>query len=128
MKRKQFWHLMVKGRLSFFLPLALFFSLQSVKAGTVKLTITSIEPAFEGKAFGNVGAYEKLRGKAYGEIDAKLPQNALITDLQLAPRNTRGMVEYSMDIYILKPMEMQRGNHKIFAEIPNRGQQAFWRF
>jgi hypothetical protein len=56
-----------------------------------------------GRIFGTVGAYEKLTGKAYGEVDPYLPQNALITDIQLAPRNARGMVEYSTDIYILKP-------------------------
>lgn len=128
MKEEQFWHLLVKERLFFFLLLALFFSLQNVKAGIVRIKITSIELAFEGRTFGNVGAYEKLKGKAYGEVDPQLPQNALITDLQFAPRSSHGMVEYSMDIYILKPVEMQRGNHKIFAEIPNRGSKLFGGF
>jgi hypothetical protein len=111
-----------------FLLLALLFALKA-EAGIVRIAITSIEsPAFGGKTFGKVGAYEKLRGKAYGEIDPKLPQNALITDLQFAPRNSRGMVEYSIDIYMLKPIDMKRGNHKIFAEIPNRGGKLFGAF
>jgi hypothetical protein len=113
----------------FFLLSVIFFMSSIAEAGIVRIAITSIEsPAFQGKVFGDAGAYEKLRGKAYGEVDPKLPQNALITDLQLAPRNTRGMVEYSMDIYILKPIALERGNHKIFAEIPNRGSKLFGEF
>src|SRR2546425_8354702 len=62
----------------------------------------SQSPTFEGRTFGSVGAYEKLRGKAYGEVDPHDRRNRVITDIELAPRNARGNVEYSMDIYILK--------------------------
>src|SRR5689334_18409268 len=51
-------------------------------------------PAYEGKSFGSVGQYEILAGKAYGEVDPKDPHNTIITDIQFAPRNARGMVEY----------------------------------
>lgn len=102
--------------------------LPKVQAGIVKIQITSREPAFGGKTFGNVGAYEKLKGKAYGEVDPNLPQNALITDIQLAPRNARGMVEYTTDIYILKPLDLSKGNHKLFENIPNRGNKTFSAF
>lgn len=95
-------------------------------AGIVRLEITSVEkPTFEGRTFGRVGAYEKLRGRAYGEIDPDDPRNAVITDLQLAPRNARGRVEYSMDVYILKPVDLARGNHKLFFEVNNRGLKLF---
>ncbi len=96
------------------------------KAGIVRIEITSREsPCFEGRVFGAVGAYEKLRGKAYGAVDPSLPHPAVITDILLAPRNFRGMVEYSMDIYILRPLDPDRGNHKLFVEIPNRGGKLF---
>lgn len=95
-------------------------------ARIIRIEITSREsPTFGGKAFGTVGAYEKLRGKAYGELDPASPQNALITDMGLAPRNARGMVEYAMDIYILKPIDLSRGNHKLFLEVNNRGGKLF---
>ena len=102
-------------------------SIATLLANPVYARITRIEittrqtPTFEGKVFGNVGAYEKLRGKAYGELDPTSPQNALITDLRLAPRNARGMVEYAMDIYILKPIDLSKGAHKLFLEVNNRG-------
>jgi hypothetical protein len=69
-----------------------------------------------------VGPYEKLRGKAYGEVDPADPRNAVITDLKLAPRNARGKVEYSMDIFILKPIDLRRGNHKLILDFNNRGE------
>ena len=95
-------------------------------ARIVRIEITSREsPTFSGKVFGTVGVYEKLRGKAYGELDPNSPQNALITDIQLAPRNNRGMVEYAMDIYILKPIDLNKGNHKLFLEVNNRGGKLF---
>lgn len=96
------------------------------EARIVRIDITSRQsPTFEGRTFGTVGAYEKLRGRAYGEIDPNLPQNALITDIMLAPRNAKGMVEYAMDIYILKPITLSKGNHKLFLEVNNRGAKLF---
>ncbi|GAB4041933.1 alpha/beta hydrolase domain-containing protein [Spirosoma jeollabukense] len=101
----------------------------TTQARIIRIEITSRQsPTFEGKVFGRVGAYEKLRGKAYGELDPASPQNALITDIALAPRNARGLVEYSMDIYILKPMNLSQGNHKLFLEINNRGGKLFGGF
>ncbi len=100
-----------------------------VHAGIVKIEITSIEsPAFGGKVFGTVGAYEKLIGKAYGAVDPNNSHNAGITDIALAPRNAKGMVEYSMDIYILKPVNLNNGNHKLFFEVNNRGAKLFGGF
>ena len=64
---------------------------------------------------GSVGQYEKIRGIAYGEVDPSDPRNAVITDIELAPVNAQGMVEYSMDIFILKPVDLNRGNHHILS-------------
>lgn len=86
-------------------------------------------PTFEGRTFGSVGAYEKLRGKAYGELDPADRRNAVITDIELAARNpAAGKVEYSMDIYILKPIDLNKGNHKVYMEVNNRGGKLFGSF
>jgi len=85
----------------------------------------SQSPVFDGRVFGpngSVGPYETLRGKAYGELDPNDPRNALITDIALAPRNARGKVEYSMDIFILKPVDLRKGNHKTILDFNNRGE------
>ena len=62
-----------------------------------------------------------MRGKAYGEVDPTDLHNAVITDIELAPRNANGKVDYSMDIFILKPVDLRRGNHKVFLDMNNRG-------
>ena len=99
------------------------------QARIIRIEITSVQsPTFDGKLFGRVGAYEKLRGKAYGELDPANPQNAVITDIGRAPRNAKGFVEYAMDIYILKPVNLTSGNHKLFLEINNRGSKLFGGF
>jgi hypothetical protein len=78
-------------------------------------------------SFGSVGQYEKLRGTAYGELDPSDPRNAVITDIELAPVNDRGMVEYSMDIFILKPINLSSGNHRLLFDFNNRGQMRLGR-
>ena len=82
----------------------------------------SQSPTFGELSFGSVGQYEKLRGTAYGELDPSDLRNAVITDIELAPVNARGMVEYSMDIFILKPINLSNGNHRLLFDFNNRGQ------
>src|SRR5581483_2622418 len=86
-----------------------------------KIQITQREsPAFGGYAWPGVGQYEKIVGKAFGELDPNDPRNSVIVDLQLGLRNADGKVEYAFDFYILKPMDLSRGNHKMLYEAPNR--------
>ena len=91
------------------------------QARITRIEITRVEPTFEGTSFGSVGKYEKLVGRAYGEVDPKDRRNAVIVDIQLAPRNAKGMVEYSTDIYILRPIDPAKGNHRVLFDINNRG-------
>ena len=48
-------------------------------------------------------------------------QNKVIVDLDKAPRNARGMVEYEVDIFILRPADPAKGNGILFYEVLNRG-------
>ena len=90
-----------------------------------KIQITSRQsPAFGGYSWPGVGQYEKIVGKAFGELDPKDAKNKVIVDLQLAPRNAAGKVEYSFDFYILKPIDLSKGNHKMLYEPPNRGRKT----
>jgi hypothetical protein len=77
--------------------------------------------AFGGASFGAVGGYEKLTGRAFGELDPASPLNAVIADIGLAPRNLRGNVEYAVDFYILTPMDLTRGNRVLLFDVTNRG-------
>jgi alpha/beta hydrolase family protein len=81
-------------------------------------------PAFGGKSFGDVGTFDKLVGTAFGEVDPRDPRNAIIQDIELAPRNARGMVEYSADLYLIKPHDMAKGNRILFYNVHNRGNKG----
>lgn len=95
-------------------------------ARITRLVITSTQsPTFEGTSFGAVGQYEKLRGRASGEVDPADPRNAIVTDMELAPRNARGMVEYSMDVLILKPIDLSLGSDRLLYHMNNRGNIGF---
>jgi hypothetical protein len=96
-----------------------------VEAKVTEVVITSTEsPTFEGLSFGSVGQYERLVGIARGEIDPSDPLNAGIVNIDKAPRNAQGKVEYDVDIYILKPVDMSKGNGKILYEVLNRGNKG----
>ncbi|MGE5820319.1 MAG: alpha/beta hydrolase domain-containing protein, partial [Deltaproteobacteria bacterium] len=79
------------------------------------------EPFAGGHEFSVTGAYEKIVGKIYGEVDPKNRSNKIIVNLTNAPRNRRGHVEYWSDFCLLKPLDLNRGNGKLFFDAPNRG-------
>lgn len=74
-----------------------------------------------GKSFGKAGPYERLVGKAYFQVDPRNPANAIIADVDKAPRNAAGLVEFSSDLYVLKPREPKNGNGAVIFEVSNRG-------
>ncbi len=90
-------------------------------AKVVRLEVEQRQIVAGGSEFGEVGPYERLQGTAYIEVDPRDPLNALIVNLDRAPVNARGMVELSTPFYILKPVDMDRGNSKILYGINNRG-------
>ncbi len=92
------------------------------EARITRIQITHVEsPTFEGASFGAVGQYERLDGRAYGEVDPADSRDAIITDLELAPTNAAGKVEYSTDIFILRPVDRSVGNRRVLYDVNNRG-------
>ena len=91
-------------------------------ARVTKLTINVHEsPTYGGQSFGTVGQFEKLIGTAAGELDPNDRRNAIIQDIQLAPRNARGMVEYVATFTLIKPIDMSKGNGGLLYQVVNRG-------
>ena len=87
----------------------------------MKIEITRIDSAFDGFSFGNIGAYEKVVGRAFAEVDPTHPLNAGIINIDKAPTNAAGRVEYRVDFYLLKPADLRNGNRRIFYDVVNRG-------
>ena len=104
------------------LPVILLFVIYfPTEAKIARVIVTKTEPYLDGKVFRDAGSYVRLSGQAYGEVDPQDPLNSLIQDINLAPVNSRGMVEYVSDFVILKPVDMTRSNGLLFFSLPNRG-------
>lgn len=88
---------------------------------TQTLTINSVEPFSDGTSYGSVGPYERITGTLKGEIDPGNPKNSIIQDLELAPVNSRGMVEYTTDFVLLKPKDLSKASGVLRYDAPNRG-------
>src|SRR5260370_17192803 len=61
-------------------------------------------PLAGGRAFGEVGPYEELKGRLRFAIDPAHPANARITDVELAPRNRAGPGEFPPALSLLPPL------------------------
>jgi Alpha/beta hydrolase domain len=93
----------------------------SASAEVTRLEIARREVVLGGRAFGAAGPYEKIAGTVHFAVDPTAPRNQAIVDLRLAPRNAAGLVEFSADFYLLKPVDPARGNGRLFYEAGNRG-------
>jgi Alpha/beta hydrolase domain len=93
----------------------------AAEARVVRFIVEQRRVFADGKAFGTVGPYERLDGTVHMEVDPRDPLNALIVNLDKAPRNARGLVEFSSPFFILKPVAIERGNGKLFYGVNNRG-------
>jgi hypothetical protein len=68
--------------------------------------------------------YEKISGIVYFEIDPADPHNRVVVDLDKAPRNAAGLVEFSADMYVLRPKDDRRANGAALVEVSNRGNRG----
>ncbi len=75
----------------------------------------------EGDAFGETGTYERIKGRVCYAVDPQEEAFSRITDLDKAPTNEKGLVEYSTDFLILKPQNLKKGNRRLFFDWGNRG-------
>src|SRR5216684_1689978 len=91
------------------------------EARVVRFVVEQRRAIADGKSWGQAGPYERLDGTVYIEVDPRDPLNAVIVNLDKAPKTPKGMVGFSAPFYILKPLEMARGNRKIFYGVNNRG-------
>lgn len=100
------------------------FAVCTARAEVTKVEISSRQDVLGGKSFGTVGAYEKLTGKIYFAVDPKNARNKIIVDLDKAPKNAQGRVEFSSDLFILRPKDPSKGNGVVLLDIPNRGRKG----
>ncbi len=97
-------------------------------ARVTQINVVAVEPFADGATYGATGAYERVRGTFKGELDPLDARNKVVVNLDKAPRNARGRVEYEADFFLLRPADAARGNRKIIYDVTNRGRKFIhWR-
>jgi hypothetical protein len=69
--------------------------------------------------------YEQITGKVHFVVDPKNPLNAVIADIDKAPKNADGKVEFTADLLALRPKT--GGNGVALVDVVNRGGTTFLR-
>lgn len=94
----------------------------------IELRIDDRRPFAGGHIFAATGAYERLSGRALFAVDPLADANRDVVDLDKAPRDSRGLVRFESDFMILKPLDMARGNRRVFYDYGNRGHKRALQF
>jgi hypothetical protein len=109
---RKFKHLLVCLLVTLPLPLV---------AEVLRFDILARAPLGAAAGYGAHGPYEEITGTLHFAVDPADPHNALIADIELAPRNAAGLVEFSADVVIWTPVDTARGSGVTLVDIPNRG-------
>jgi hypothetical protein len=89
-----------------------------------EINFAAIEPFAEGARFGDTGAYERVLGTYKGALDPFDARNKVIVNIDKAPRNSKGHVEYDGEFFILSPADAARGSGRILYDVLNRGRKG----
>lgn len=92
-------------------------------AEVVRIDVERRSAVANGMSYGLAGPYEALSGTIHYAVDPANPANRVIADIDFAPRNAAGQVEFSADFYLLKPVDADAGNGTVFVDVMNRGRK-----
>jgi hypothetical protein len=94
-------------------------------ARITRIVVDQVEsPTANGQSFGTVGQYEKVSGRAFGEVDPADRRNAIVQDIELAPRNPSGKVEYVATFSLTRPIDAGKASGVLLYSVVNRGNGA----
>jgi hypothetical protein len=105
----------------------LLLSVSGAAAHVTRVEILSRTDIQDGRTFGSAGVYEKIVGRVYFAVDPTNIHNRQIIDVDKAPRNANGEVEFSADLYLLRPKDISKGNGAVLFEVSNRGGKGILR-
>lgn len=94
----------------------------------IELRIDDRSAFADGHEFGETGAYERLRGTALFAVDPAAAAQSAVFDIDKAPTNEKGLVEFTADFFILQPADPSRGNKRLFYDFGNRGNMRSLQF
>ncbi len=105
----------------------LFLFLQA-KARVIGIDHFERKPVMAQYAFGEAGTYEYLSGVITFGLDPDKPANQKVCDLQLAPRDQRGLVISKSRFIVLQPANPANRNGIALIEVSNRGGKSLLRY
>ena len=94
----------------------------------ITLDIQARRAFADGQAFAGTGAYEILEGRVHIAYDPQDPSLKEVPDIGLAERGADGLVSVVSDLFILKPVDLAKGNGAMLFEMVNRGNKRFLQF
>ena len=106
------------------LTMTVVFAATLANAEVTRVEIRQRADALGGRSFGSVGPYETLSGTISFAVDPANPHNQVIVDLDKAPRNSQGKVEFSSDLFIIRPKDPTKGNGVVLFDVVNRGNKS----
>ncbi len=89
----------------------------------IDLNVVRRFPYAEGREFGDTGSYEQIDAVLTFAVDPLAEVNRDIVDLDRAPRDNDGRVRFTADFSLVKPVDPDRGRHRLLIELPNRGRR-----
>lgn len=99
-----------------------------MSASLIDYRVTDFRAFAAGKRFGETGAYERLKGRVTFRVDPVAPGVRDVTDIELAPRDETGRVRFEADFCILRPVDPDKGNGRLFYDYGNRGDKRALQF
>ncbi len=94
----------------------------------VRFDVEVHEDVLGGRSWRLAGPYERLAGRIHLEVDPQNSANRIIRDIDYAPLNEAGRVEFTADFYLLKPRDIEAGNGTVFLDVMNRGRKRILRY
>jgi len=73
-----------------------------------------------------VAGAERIAGKVHVALDPNNTSNRAIVDLERAPRNAQGLVEFSADLLMVRPKDPAKRNGTLLMEVSNRGHSSLF--
>ncbi|MCU1284629.1 MAG: hypothetical protein JWO13_979 [Acidobacteriales bacterium] len=99
----------------------------SCYARVIRVEVVSRTDVAGGKSWGTAGAYEEIIARVYFSVRPENKHNRQIVDIDNADKSKNGEVEFSSDLYLLRPKDSSKANHVLLLEIPNRGGRGLLR-
>ena len=96
----------------------------AASAEVVRIDVEHRDDVADGRSYGLAGAYERVAGRIHYAVDPANPANRIVTDIDYAPTNSTGLVEFSADFFLVKPKDVSAGNGAVFFDVANRGRIA----